>query len=101
MRNYSNLAESSWWNLRASALLAAVACVFQSLLPAQQPATISGFVAGHSGAGVPNASVALVNQDTTVVVITTKSDSNGNLLDFGSDRRLYQVGTKKYYCHFR
>ena len=40
--------------------------------------TISGFVADPSGAGVPNARVALVNQDTAIVVITTKSDSNGN-----------------------
>ena len=58
--------------VESSRVRAAAACVFQSLLPAQQPATISGF------AGMPNASVALVNQETAIVVITTKSDSNGN-----------------------
>src|SRR5882672_6144660 len=59
-------------------LLAALGCVFHTPLLAQQPATISGSVADPSGAGVPNASLTLTNQDTTAVLMTAKSDSDGN-----------------------
>jgi len=59
-------------------LLASVACVFRTPMLAQQPATISGFLADASGAGVPNSSLTLTNQETTVVVMTAKSNSSGD-----------------------
>lgn len=66
---------------RLPLLLVGFACVLlQPLAFAQQPATISGFLADPSGAGVPGATVTLTNQDTGVVLsgITAKSDSSGN-----------------------
>ncbi|MES1258805.1 MAG: carboxypeptidase regulatory-like domain-containing protein [Acidobacteriota bacterium] len=63
---------------RAVLVLAAFACVLHTPVFAQQPATISGFVADPSGAGVPGASLTLTNQDTAVVLTTSKSDSRGN-----------------------
>ena len=67
---------------RSFAYAALLTGAFVSVLPmpvlAQQVATISGFLADSSGAGVPGASLALTNQDTAVVVITEKSDSTGN-----------------------
>jgi len=62
----------------AALLFAAFAILFQASALAQQPATISGFLSDPTGAGVPNGSLTLTNQDTTVVVATTKSDSTGN-----------------------
>ncbi|MDQ6700110.1 MAG: TonB-dependent receptor, partial [Acidobacteriota bacterium] len=59
--------------IACAALLLAGFAVF-----AQQPATISGFLADASGAGVPGAGLTLTNQDTAVILITAKSDSNGN-----------------------
>jgi hypothetical protein len=63
---------------RAALLFAGLAILFQASALAQQPATISGFLSDPTGAGVPNGSLTLTNQDTTVVVATTKSDSTGN-----------------------
>ena len=62
----------------AALLLAGFAYVLQTPVFAQQPATISGFLADASGAGVPRASLTLTNQDTAVILITAKSDSGGN-----------------------
>lgn len=58
-------------------LLAFVACVLRTPALAQQPATISGFLADPSSAGVPNSGLTLTNQDTSVIVATVKSDSHG------------------------
>jgi hypothetical protein len=52
--------------------------MLSSVVFGQQPATIAGFLADASGAGVPNGSMTLTNQETTVVVVTAKSDSSGN-----------------------
>src|SRR3954469_4372556 len=65
-------------SIRALLLLAGLVCALQPPVFAQQPATISGFLADPSGAGVPGASLTLTNQDTAVVLITVKSDSSGN-----------------------
>src|SRR5882672_3395656 len=62
----------------ATLLAVSLACSLQQPAFAQQPATISGFVADPSGAGVPSASLTLTNQDTAVVLISVKSDSGGN-----------------------
>ena len=61
----------------AALLLAGFACVLQTPVFSQQPATISGFLADSSGAGVPDAVLTLTNQDTGSVLITGKSDSRG------------------------
>src|ERR1700736_126800 len=58
-------------------LLVGFACVLQTRVFAQQPATISGFLADASGAGVPGANLTLTNQDTAVVLTTAKSDASG------------------------
>ena len=50
----------------ASLLLVTFAIALHMPLLAQQPATISGFLADPSGAGVPGASLTLTNQDTAV-----------------------------------
>jgi hypothetical protein len=63
---------------RAALLLVGLACILQMPVLAQQPATISGFLSDPSGAGVPGANLTLTNQDTTVVLMTAKSDSSGN-----------------------
>ena len=62
----------------AALLLAGFACVFQMPAFGQQPATISGFLADATGAGVPGATLTLTNQDTAVVLTTAKSDSRGD-----------------------
>src|SRR2546423_10229687 len=49
--------------IRATLLLVGLACV-QPPAFAQQPATISGFLADPTGSGVPGASLTLTNQDT-------------------------------------
>ncbi len=54
------------------------ACVLGTLALAQQPATITGFLADTSGGGVPSGSLTLTNQDTLVVLTTIKSDAHGN-----------------------
>src|SRR6267142_2639594 len=92
MRRQTDLVQS-WWRSapRASSspclvnriacaafLLAGFACVLQTPVLAQQPATISGFVADASGAGVPGANLTLTNQDTAVLLMTTKSDTKGD-----------------------
>ena len=59
-------------------LFIGIALLFHAPAFAQQPATISGFLADPTGAGVPGGSLTLTNQDTTVVLATTKSDSSGN-----------------------
>ena len=59
-------------------LLFTFAGIYHAPLLAQQPASISGFLADPSGAGVPNGSLTLTNQDTGVVLTAAKSDSNGN-----------------------
>src|SRR6266581_8685014 len=61
----------------ATLVLVGLACILQPAF-AQQPATISGFLADPTGGGVPGASLTLTNQDTAIVLITVKSDSNGN-----------------------
>ena len=52
-------------------------CLLQDPAFGQQPATLSGFVADSTGAGVPGASLVLTNQDTAVIQTTAKSDSHG------------------------
>jgi hypothetical protein len=47
-------------------------------LHAQTEAAIAGVLADPSGAGVPGAALTLTNQETSVVLITQKSDSSGN-----------------------
>src|SRR3954452_2433731 len=64
--------------LARAVVLAAGLCVLPNLVLAQQPATISGFLSDASGAGVPNGSLTLTNQDTTVVLMTMKSDATGD-----------------------
>lgn len=64
--------------IAAAMLLAGFACVLQHRGFAQQPATISGFLADTSGAGIPGATLTLTNQDTAVVLTTAKSDSKGD-----------------------
>ncbi|MEA2874384.1 MAG: hypothetical protein QOH67_4366 [Hyphomicrobiales bacterium] len=64
-------------------ILAGFTCILQTPALAQQPATISGFLADPSGSGVANASLTLTNQDTAVALMTQKSESSGNF-DFPS-----------------
>src|ERR1022692_3912279 len=45
---------------------------------AQLGATITGVLTDSSGATVADASLSLTNQDTTVIIATTKSDATGN-----------------------
>jgi len=52
-------------------LFAGMACLQTSVF-GQQPATISGFLADSSGAGVSGASLTLTNQDTALVLITNE-----------------------------
>jgi hypothetical protein len=59
-------------------LLAAIGCLLQMPVLAQQEATISGVVADASGANVVGATLTLTNQDTLVTLATVKSDSGGN-----------------------
>ena len=59
-------------------LLAAFGCVLNVSMTAQQPATISGFLADATGAGIPDSSLTLTNQDTSVIVATVKSNSHGD-----------------------
>jgi hypothetical protein len=68
------------FTIMRKALSWALPLVFTLSLPAfaQQTATISGVLVDPSGAGVPEASLTLINQDTGVAVITEKSDSRGN-----------------------
>src|SRR4051812_45736112 len=69
------------WRIRmayAALLLAGLSCVLQTPVLAQQPASISGFLADPSGSGVGNANLTLTNQDTAVVLMTQRSDSSGN-----------------------
>ncbi len=63
---------------RAALPLAGLAFILQTAVLAQQPATISGFLADPSGAVVPNGSLTLTNQDTSVVLMTAKSEPSGN-----------------------
>lgn len=63
--------------IRAAWLSAGFVCLFQVSLFAQQPATISGSLRDPSGSGLPDASLTLTNQDTSVVVTSAKSDSRG------------------------
>jgi hypothetical protein len=71
---------SSGWGDRITCalLLVGLACATQSLAFAQLGATISGIVADPSGAAVPGATLSLIDQDTTLVAATVKSDATGN-----------------------
>src|ERR1017187_6715837 len=61
-----------------AAFLAAVLTILSTSVFAQTTATIAGVLADPSGAGVPNATMTLTNQDTTGVVGTQTSDASGN-----------------------
>jgi hypothetical protein len=62
----------------ATLLFAGLACFLQSPAFAQQGASITGVLADSSGAGVPDASLTLTDQDTTVIAATVKTDSSGS-----------------------
>ena len=97
---------STGWNRRiacAALVLVGLAC---APLFAQQPATISGFLADSSGAAVPNASSDSHQSRTPPPQMATKSDSSGNfafpgrprarhLLDFRSGRRVLAPSEQK------
>jgi hypothetical protein len=59
-------------------LLAGLASFLQPPAFAQQGASITGILADSSGAGVPDASLTLTDQDTTVIAATVKTDSSGS-----------------------
>ena len=65
-------------SFRAALVIVALACALHTPAFSQQTATISGFVADASGAGVPSATLILTNQDTAVILTTAKSDSHGD-----------------------
>jgi hypothetical protein len=62
----------------AALLLVAAGFTCSTAAYAQTEAAISGIVTDPSGAGVPAATLTLTNQDTAVVLVTTKSDATGN-----------------------
>jgi hypothetical protein len=59
-------------------LFAGLACFLQPPAFAQQGASITGILADSSGAGVPDASLTLTDQDTAVIAATVKTDSSGS-----------------------
>ena len=63
---------------RSSKFLLALALAAVPATFAQQTATIAGTLADPSGAGIPEATLTLTNQDTGIAVITAKSSSSGS-----------------------